>query len=71
MRETLISMAITAFSAHLKDVEFVCSDDIFYIICSLTGHLTGFSSVGKAHNRLAYILSDHMELRAANTDWRT
>ena len=48
MREPLVPMAIPALAAHLKEVEFMYSDNQYYELCGQMGHLIGASGVGKA-----------------------
>ena len=48
MREPLVPMAIPALAAHLTDVEFMYSDNLYYELCGQMGHLIGPSGVGKA-----------------------
>ena len=48
MRETLVPMAIPALTAHLSEVEFMYSDNIYYELCGQMGHLIGPSGIGKA-----------------------
>lgn len=48
MREPLVPMAIPALAAHLKDVEFMYSDNKYYELCGQMGYLIGPSGVGKA-----------------------
>lgn len=76
MREPLVPMAIPALAAHLKDVEFMYSDNKYYELCGQMGHLIGPSGVGKA--QLTHLVEaimrpfrehDEMEYRKL-VDWQ-
>ena len=48
MHEPLVPMFFPALAAHLKDVEFMYSDNKYYELCGQMGHLIDPSGVGKA-----------------------
>ena len=48
MQEPLLPMTLPALAAHVADVEFMYSDNLYYELCGQMGHLIGPSGVGKA-----------------------
>ena len=76
MREPLVPMAIPALAAHLSNVEFMYSDNLYYELCGQMGHLIGVSGIGKA--QLGHLVEaiqrsfrDHDEIELQKlVDWQ-